>query len=326
MFQCLPLMGLLGGCDVATSRLLRDRVARTGTPGGNYQVEVDHLRPGPRLRVGGIKPDHLNVLVQSGGNWPPIVVRREDNTIIDGCYRYLAAQRLGHSHMDCIYYDGGSDEAFMEGLRRNLHHGLPLSLKERESAARTVLAFHLEWSDRRLGEACGLSPGTVGQLRSSLGHSPDQNGHLNTRWGRDGKRYHADLGALRQRISTAIREKPEGSLRSIAQATGTSPATVRAVKARLAESDRTDSESSVEPATAPSLSSSSRITDAALLSTREGTSFAKWFERTSIDEEWRDLAQGIPVSRIYEVADEARRRAQRWLVLASWLETRATRP
>ena len=294
--------------------------------GAITQVEVDHLRPGPRLRVGGIKPDHLDVLVQSGGNWPPIVVRREDNTIIDGCYRYLAAQRLGHTHMDCIYYDGGSDEAFMEALRRNLHHGLPLSLKERESAARTVLAFHPEWSDRRLGEACGLSPGTVGQLRSSLGHSPDQNGHLNTRWGRDGKRYHADLGALRQRISTAIREKPEGSLRSIAQATGTSPATVRAVKARLAESDRADSESSVEPATAPSLSSSSRITDAALLSTREGTSFAKWFERTSIDEEWRDLAQGIPVSRIYEVADEARRRAQRWLVLASWLETRATRP
>jgi len=294
--------------------------------GAITQVEVDHLRPGPRLRVGGIKPDHLDVLVQSGGNWPPIVVRREDNTIIDGCYRYLAAQRLGHSHMDCIYYDGGSDEAFMEALRRNLHHGLPLSLKERESAARTVLAFHPEWSDRRLSEACGLSPGTVGQLRSSLGHSPDQNGHLNTRWGRDGKRYHADLGALRQRISTAIREKPEGSLRSIAQATGTSPATVRAVKARLAESDRADSKSSVEPATAPSLSSSTRITDAALLSTREGTSFAKWFERTSIDEEWRDLAQGIPVSRIYEVADEARRRAQHWLVLASWLETRATRP
>ena len=101
--------------------------------GAIAQVEVDHLRPGPRLRVGGIKPDHLDVLVQSGGNWPPIVVRREDNTIIDGCYRYLAAQRLGHSHMDCIYYDGGSDDAFIEALRRNLHHGLPLSLKEREN-------------------------------------------------------------------------------------------------------------------------------------------------------------------------------------------------
>jgi hypothetical protein len=48
-----------------------------------------------------------------------------------------------------------------------------------------------------------------------------------------------------------------------------------------------------------------------------------WFEQTSIAAEWRDLVNDIPISRLYEVADEARRRAQQWMELASTLEARA---
>jgi hypothetical protein len=53
--------------------------------------------------------------------------------------------------------------------------------------------------------------------------------------------------------------------------------------------------------------------------------FVRWFEETTIGDEWRDFLDRVPISRVYEVADEARRRAARWLDFASRLEGKATR-
>jgi hypothetical protein len=63
-----------------------------------------------------------------------------------------------------------------------------------------------------------------------------------------------------------------------------------------------------------------------VLSATQGKSFARWFERTSMAGEWADFVSGIPISRVYEVADEARRRAAEWLEFASAVETRVRKP
>jgi ParB-like nuclease domain len=181
------------------------------------RMEMHSLRPGHQLRLGEPNSDHINVLALSEGNWPPIVVRRADNTIIDGHYRYRAARRLGHSHIDCVYFDGAEDAAFVEALWRNRHHGLPLSLRERERAAHHLLCLHSDWSDRRIAETCSLAPGTVGRLRSSMPSSSGDDRGKMIRLGRDGKRRPADPQASRDRILRVLEAQPDRSLRAIAR-------------------------------------------------------------------------------------------------------------
>jgi hypothetical protein len=288
-------------------------------------VEVCMLRLGPKLRLGRVRRDHLDVLVRTGGNWPPILVRRHDNTIIDGYYRLLAAQRLGLSHMNCLYFDGSPAMAFLEAVRLNSQNGLPLSLRERHAAAQHILTVFPDWSDRRVSELCGLSPGTIGRQRAGGTRSPDQNEQLNARRGRDGKCYPADPQAARARILAALRDDPVASLRHIARVAGASPATVKVVKTALTpQSARTPpTEHSNHP---PSfVFHENASSDLALVSTSAGESFAKWFDQTRIASEWRSLIEGIPISRVYEIADEARRRALAWNEFASALEAMTNR-
>jgi hypothetical protein len=54
----------------------------------------------------------------------------------------------------------------------------------------------------------------------------------------------------------------------------------------------------------------------------EGARFAEWFASTAIDNSWRERLAVPPVSRLYELADEARRRAAHWNAFATALEQR----
>ncbi len=286
------------------------------------RVEVASLRPGLKLRLGEVNRDHVNVIAASEGDWPPIVVRRADNGIIDGHYRYLAARQLGHTYVNCVYFDGGEQAAFLEALERNRSHGLPLSLRERERAALQLLAFRRDWSDRRIAELCCLAPGTIGRLRTHLPRSNEQGDQLHSRLGKDGKLRPVDPSASRARIINVLQTKPDQSLREIARLTGTSPATVRSVRSRL---NLVSNEGEREEATSAKPTAVAWGSDSALRSTDEGRGFAGWFEKTDVDEQWKGFVEGIPISRIYAVSDEARRRAGEWLAFASVLEERAKR-
>jgi ParB-like chromosome segregation protein Spo0J len=288
------------------------------------KVALTDLSPGVQLRRGKVNREHLNAIALSEGGWPPIIVRRADNTIVDGHYRYLAARQLGMSHVDCAYFEGGEESAFLEALRQNSFHGLPLCLSDREAAAKQVLALHPEWSDRRIGATCGLAPGTVGRIRIYLASASADAGQPPARVGRDGKRRPVDPQATRSRIVTVLSDQPNGSLRDVARIAGASPATVRAVKR---ERELAAMQQSPSPSDAPvTLCSTGWSSDAAVLSSTHGESFARWFERTSIGDEWVELVSDLPISRIYEVADEARRRAAEWSEFASAVEARVRRP
>lgn len=305
-------------------------------PQAVVRVELGRIRPGLRLRTGEVSDEHVNVvaLALSRGECPPVVLWRADNSIVDGYYRCLAARKLGYTHIECVYFDGGEDSAFLEALRANRGHGLPLTSRERQKAAVRLLQYHPEWSDRRIAEICVLAPGTIGRMRASLPANPASCTQPATRLGRDGKCRPVDPAGSRERIITALRDQPDRSLREIARVTGSSPATVRAVRAKL-ETQLTERSvgssgvDQVDPGRVGVVDLGSQAAawkpDQAVLSTCEGHDFAEWFEHTCLGSEWEAFVGSIPISRVYEVADEARRRATCWLDFAAAVEGRVKR-
>ena len=285
-------------------------------------VSIELLQRGNTVRLGGLDECHLGLIARLGGAWPPIVVTPTWR-IVDGHYRYAAARRLGHTHVACIVFDGDDFDAFLESVRLNIMQGLPLALQERKAAARRILDIHPEWSDRRVAELCGLAHKTVGRLREDQACQGGDIHHLDTRQGRDGKVWVGNAVQVRERIVEAIHARPEASLREIARAAGTTHETVRTFRRRV----QATAEAAEERAIAPSKASTDKTAvvpsrDAAFTSTDAGASFARWFERSG-NEEWRTYVASVPLSRVYEIEDEARRRAHAWSEFAAMLSARA---
>ena len=106
---------------------------------GDAELPLDALEVGPSLRVEGLDPRHVATLAELDGSWPPIVVRREDRSVVDGQHRVAAARRLGLATLQVTWFDGSAEDAFVEFVRCNVGHGLPLGLEERRSAASRIL-------------------------------------------------------------------------------------------------------------------------------------------------------------------------------------------
>jgi ParB-like chromosome segregation protein Spo0J len=323
----------------------------SGKPGAPESLPIDVLRTGDRVRSGGLNQDHVVILMETVDLWPPILVWGEECLVVDGAHRVEAARRLGRTSVAAIRFPGTRDEAFVESIRRNVDHGLPLTIGDRRRAAQRVLDRHGEWSDRRIASVCGLSGKTVARLRrEEYSARSGREGivvDLPRRVGRDGKTRPIQPGEVRDRIRRALEENPGGSLRTIAALAGASPETVRTVRARLIK-DLPDHRRRVAPATGAGCALSvdavipfprndqdrrnperSRvrvdevwISDPALRSCGDGGEFARWFDDSNVDDVWHRYVWTVPVGRIYDIVDEARRRAASWTAFASLLESR----
>jgi hypothetical protein len=202
--------------------------------------------------------------------------------------------------------------------------------RDRHTAVRTMLAAHPEWADRRIGTHCGVSPRTVGRVRAQLAEAaPGDVTCADVRIGRDGRARPVDPAAQRQRVVEALVERPEASLRDIARAVGVSPETVRSVRAALA--DQPERVATVPPVDLMAWSAAreravSWKPDHSFTSRDDGAVTARFLERTDVQEcELDRHACAVPLSRVYEVSDEARRRAVFWAQLAERVELRAKR-
>ncbi len=166
-------------------------------------VDVKLLKLGMSPRFGGQDVDHAQTLTFRLDDCPPILVERSTSTVIDGVHRVLAARMLGRTTIAARFFEGTHEEAFLEAVRSNIAHGKPLTLAEREAAAKKVLAMHSDWSDRLVGDICGLSDKTVGRLRKTTPDIPQ----LSARVGRDGRHRPTDPQPLRKQIAAgAARE------------------------------------------------------------------------------------------------------------------------
>jgi hypothetical protein len=195
--------------------------------------------------------------------------------------------------------------------------------RERRDAAGQLVRQHPEWSDRRIAELCGVSPKTVAQLRDEL-RGPDE-GEPAMRVGRDGRARPVDAAARRALVVAALEERPDASLRAIARSVGVSPETVRSVRQHLGR------KAPPRPVVTPMIWRTSAPVetwrpDVAFTSREDSAATASFFERTDVcDSDLERHVHAIPLSRVYEVADEARRRAAFWTRLAQCAEAKAER-
>jgi ParB-like chromosome segregation protein Spo0J len=297
---------------------------------GDAELPIDDVRVGPSLREEGLDPGHVATLAELAGAWPPILVRREDRSVVDGQHRVAAARRLDLRSLQVTWFDGSAEDAFVEFVRCNVGHGLPLGLSERRSAATRILRSHPERSDRGIASVCGVSPKTVARLRADLASTAPLD-LPSRRVGRDGRVRPVDPAQLRARITEELERRPDASLRAIAAAVGSSPETVRSVRGKLravggqpapAAQETTDTEATVLGLLTRSGRAGHRLEGDCAFSGREhGTEFVKWFDAMTVDpaDLWTHVGT-VPRSRIYEVADEARRRAGFWSSFADSLE------
>jgi ParB-like chromosome segregation protein Spo0J len=308
-------MGTVASDRVLEDRVLEDRVLEDRVLGeavaANEVVWLDTeaLRYGPSLRSQRLDLAHVAVLAELDGRWPPILVRVHDRAVVDGHHRVAAARMIGQTTVAARWFQGNDDDAFVEAVRINVQHGLPLTVEERKSAASFLLVDHPDWSDRRIAEVCALSPRTVGRLRAAASDEVRPAGRV----GRDGRLRSVNPQSARRQIIEAVSASPTASLRAIAREVGTSPETVRRIRQRVQR------ESLTESGTAEIVA----IDDTAVASTSDGQRFAAWLNHTGVGDDWQRHVDTIPLSRVYEVADEARRRARAWTEFAEAVEGRA---
>lgn len=286
------------------------------------------------FREAGVNNEHVRRLVGLGGRWPPILVHQDNGLVVDGVHRVVAARLLGLDRIDATLFRGSPDDALIEFVRRNVHHGLPLTLRERKRAAGQVLLAYPKWSDRRIAETCALSPKTVGRLRvTPPDNDSDDVAQLDTetRVGRDNRSRPVNSASVRARVIEAIKERPEASLRSVAAAVGVSPETVRLVRmnmGRLSTTDAVDARASAgESGSAEVRQLGKPAPEGAPTPEEAPHDFIVWFDRTAIcadDCAYRvDL---VALDCVVEIANEARRRSAAWLQFAQSLDSRSSQP
>jgi len=306
------------------------------SPSGEATIALDAVHLGPSLRAAGIDPSHVAALAEVPTSWPPILVNRANRSVVDGQHRIAAARQLGMRELKVTWFDGSPDDTYFEFVRRNVVHGLPLTLAERRAAARHMLKSQRRRSDRAIASVCGVSPTTVARLRKELGSDALANRPQDAtgRVGLDGRVRPLNGQALRARIADEIALRPDASLRAIASVVHASPETVRSVRNELRARRRPTAGSPGEYSEAgrgneelsrSSLGVSPR-NDRAFADREGGGEFIAWFEATAVEklDPCTHIA-AVPLSRIYEIADIARRRGEFWTQFAEALETRARR-
>lgn len=291
------------------------------------EIPIAELRVGLSARSRGENPEHVRVLAENFSRLPPIVVHRETMTVIDGYHRRRAALQLGLERIPVAFFEGSLADAYLESVKLNVAHGRPLTLGEREDAARRISAENPDWSDRRIAEVCGLSPKTVRRVRGTTTVDSPQ-----LKLGRDERRRPADPAAARVKVAEYLEAHPDASLQQAAKATGSSVATVRDVRRRVRNQQDVVPEGLKRRKTAATPGEPRPVTegesDAAKSSRATAASirpdFGQWFGARDIsNEQWEPYVGTIPVSQTGAYAAEARRRARSWKELAEALERRA---
>ncbi|NYH80248.1 ParB-like chromosome segregation protein Spo0J [Actinopolyspora biskrensis] len=195
-----------------------------------HLIPIDQLLPGDSPRLAGEDEQHSQRLIESESELPPILVHRPTMHVIDGMHRLRAAKKKGHKSIRVAFFDGGEEEAFVEAVRANISHGLPLSLDERRSAAERIISSQLNMSDRALAECTGLSTKTVGSIRKRLN---DGSAQQHVRIGKDGRRHPLSSAAGRRQAAETLTAEPHAPLRHVAKLSGVSVGTAKDVRERI---------------------------------------------------------------------------------------------
>ena len=284
-----------------------------------HDISVAVVSVGYSPRQTKVDPDHVAALAEVVDRLPPVVVDERTMTVIDGVHRLAAYRSLGRSHIPAVLFRGSAMEALVMAIQANIRHGKPLSRTERQEAARGLLRRCPERSDRWVGEVCGVSHSTVAVLRRSVSEA-----EAKVRTGRDGRRRPIDPARGQAAVARVLAENPSASIRQAAGAAGVAPSTVQRLTSGLARAKRRATEvAAIDARPAAIRRADTVVADFAFRSSPESTEALTWLARTAVTvEDLHGHLGNLPLSRVYEVADECRRRAATWAQIADALETR----
>ncbi|MEU6259157.1 streptomycin biosynthesis protein [Streptomyces sp. NPDC047043] len=218
------------GEDPAGEEVSPYRPPWTVTHGRIEAIPIASLLPADSPRMAGTDQEHVRRLIEVESGLPPILVQRSTRRVIDGMHRLQAAALRGDDRILVQYFEGDDAESFVQSVRVNVAHGLPLSTGEREMAAERIIQAYPDWSDRAIAEVAGLSAPTVASVRR---RSTENSCQLSKRMGRDGRMRPVDGTAGRRKALEIIRERPEASLREIAREAGISVGTAHNIRVKL---------------------------------------------------------------------------------------------
>jgi len=281
-------------------------------------VPVAALRLGYSPRQSILDEGHVASLMEVADHLPPVIVNGGTMAVIDGVHRVEVFRRLGKSHIKAVLFAGGEDEALATAIEANVKHGKPLSRGERQAAAQVLLRSYPDRSDRWVGDVCGLSHTTVAVLRGRLALADAP-----VRTGRDGRQRPVDPRPGQVALARVMADHPSASLRQAAGAAGVAPSTAQRAVARLR---RQDSRSLIPLPQGTSQAGSDDFQVRLPVSPASGelSDADSWLAKTEVTiEDLRTHLRNVPLSRVYEVADECRRRANTWADIAVSLEARA---
>jgi hypothetical protein len=244
-------------------------------------------------------------------------------SVVDGLHRVVAHKLQGAETIEVDFFDGSEVDCFIESVRANITHGKPLNLAEREHAGQKVLDFYPAWSDRAIGQSCGLSPRTIASLRR---RAHDTRVHTTLRRGLDGRSRPIDTRPSRLKAANLLQSDPRSSMRQVAEATGTSVATIRDVRARLEKGlspipvreARSESSETTDPATSNSPDERQYCE-----STSMERSFVRWFDQHCIRRnEWETLIMTLSARELPDAIASASEQRREWTRLAACLKAR----
>lgn len=193
------------------------------------RVPIGLLRDADSPRSAGVDPDHVRDLAETDALLPPLLVHRETMRVVDGVHRLAAARRNGQPDIEVRLFSGTPEDAFLQGVRANATHGMPLKSADRRAAAVRIIGTHPRLSDRAVARVTGLAARTVAALRAETAVAGDDR----TRVGADGRTRPLSSAEGRITASLVLRRSPDATLREIAREAGISVGTARDVKNRV---------------------------------------------------------------------------------------------
>ncbi len=302
-------------------------------------VAIGSLSVADSPRMSGENSEHARVLAETQEQLPPIIVHCATMRVIDGVHRLRAAKLRGQDQISVRFFSGDEEDAFVLAVRSNIAHGLPLSLAEREAAAKRIVTSHPQCSDRMIASMSGLAAKTVAKIRKR--HS-EASGEVAARIGRDGRVRPIDRSAGRTLAIDLITSNPDLSLRQVARVAGISPETARDVRNRLRQGEDKRSREGGRPeggrAELANCAGRARASteDRALITRRLGADPALRLTETGrallrllhinlmAKQDWAKIGENVPPHCSTVVADLARDCAQQWAEFADQVERKVT--
>jgi hypothetical protein len=111
-------------------------------------------------------------LYRAGVALPPVVVFADlkgAHYLADGWHRCAAAELAGLADVPADVRQGSRRDALLHAAGANAAHGLRRTNADKRRAVGLVLAACPKWSNRKVGEACGVDDKTVAAVKRAAG-------------------------------------------------------------------------------------------------------------------------------------------------------------